>query len=104
SAESLALRYAGLLQQGQRTATGTEEHELRAYQEIILGVEPVRHAKAPGAIGFLTEVLDLVAEPNVGPLFLEVMGELEGQVAEVDVSTLARVVCRDRLLRIAPLH
>uniref|UniRef100_A0A914YQ60 Uncharacterized protein n=1 Tax=Panagrolaimus superbus TaxID=310955 RepID=A0A914YQ60_9BILA len=100
----LRFRNARHLQQLQRGATGTDEHEAAVGGGLGAGLE-VLHRHVPALVGVLPQrahfVVQVQAEVRAA---LQAGGQLAGDHTEVDVGTERHPGRGDLLLRITALH
>ncbi len=103
AAVALRLGDAGRLEERQRAAAGADEHEPGLDRRAALRGVPraVLDRQAPAAVLRLLEVLHLVLEVELRALRDEVVDELLGEGAEVDVRPARRARRRDRLVTVA---
>jgi len=94
SAEALGLLDPGLLQQRQRAAAGTQEHEACPDHAVVVAVEAVLHRHEPGAVALALQRGDLLAVLDAHAAASQVAQQLVGQRAEVHVRALGSERCR----------
>ncbi|MNE21976.1 hypothetical protein D3C80_1151610 [compost metagenome] len=104
AAEALAFFDAGLLQQGQGRTAGTEEDEA-GEQIATAATELVVDDQTPTTVGLAAHVGDLLVVGDLGVVgLLQMLQELLGQRAEVDVGTAHGASRGQRLVAGAALH
>lgn len=97
------IRDARLLQEGQRAAARPDEDELRIHLHGR-AADVVADAEVPAAVGVLRQAADLVVEVQGRAVLREVVDELVGEGAEVDVGAALEARGRDDLVLLALQH
>ena len=100
STEALGFFDSRLLQQRQRAAAGSDEHEFASQCDLLAGAT-VGDLDRPATVGLLVQMAYLVAEQGVHSAGGAEAEQLFGQRSEVDVGTVLGPVQPDRIGEVA---